>query len=221
MEPHAKKQGWIWGSLLVLLGVVLLIEAFTDLTAWMWVAILVIAGFGAFAAYLTDRGNWGLLIPAYVMWAIALLIALITLNVLRDELIATFVLAVIALPFLVSFLRDRSRWGLLIPVYILLAVGVMVALIGVGALNDLLIPAYVMFAIAIPFFVVYVRNRQQWWPLIPGGIMAVIGLSFLLAEAAAQYIGAVALVAVGIWIVVRQFVRKEPSGTGSDEPPEE
>jgi hypothetical protein len=222
MESRAnKKQGWIWGGLLVVLGVVLLIEAITDLTAWMWVAILVVAGFGAFAAYLTDRANWGLLIPAYVMWAIAVLVALITLDVLRDELIATYVLAVIAVPFLVTYLRDRSQWGLLIPVYILLAVGVMVALIGVGALNDLLIPAYVMFAVAIPFFVVYARDRKQWWPLIPGGIMTVIGLSFLIAEDAAQYIAAVALVAVGIWIVARQFLRKEPTGTASDEPPVE
>jgi membrane protease YdiL (CAAX protease family) len=65
-----------------------------------------------------------------------------------------------ALPFLVVFLRDRNKWG--------------------G-----LIPAYVLFAVAIPFFVVYARNSQQWWALIAGGILAVIGLPFLIAEAAA------------------------------------
>ncbi|NIN64744.1 MAG: hypothetical protein GTO63_08590, partial [Anaerolineae bacterium] len=84
-----------------------------------------------------------------------------------------YVLAAIALPFLVAFLRDRSRWGLLIPAYVLLAVGVMVVLIEGGLLSDLLIPAYVLFAIAIPFFVVYARDPKQWWPLIPGGILAV------------------------------------------------
>jgi threonine/homoserine/homoserine lactone efflux protein len=62
-------------------------------------------------------------------------------------------------------------------------VGVMVGLIGLGVLDDLLIPTYVMFAIAIPFFVVYARDTKQWWALIPGGIMVVIGLSFLVAEA--------------------------------------
>jgi hypothetical protein len=197
----------IWGGLLILVGVALLVEAYTDLSAWAWVALLIVAGFLAFGVYLTDRSEWALLIPAYVMWAIALLVALIELNVLRDESVATFVLAVIALPFLAVFLRDRAQWWLLIPAYALLAIGVMVGLIGAGILDDLLVPAYVMFAIAIPFLVVYARDRKLWWSLIPGGIMAVIGLSFLLAEAAIEYVAAAALILVGVWLLVRQFTR--------------
>ena len=207
MKSQVGKQGMMWGGLLILVGVALLVEGYIDLSAWAWVALLIAAGFLAFGAYLTDRSEWALLIPAYVMWAIALLVALIELNVLRDESVATFVLAVIALPFLVAFLRDRAQWWLLIPAYALLAVGVMVGLIGAGVLDDLLVPAYVMFAIAIPFFVVYARDRKQWWFLIPGGIMAVIGLSFLLAEAAIEYVAAAALILVGVWLLVRQFIR--------------
>jgi hypothetical protein len=219
----------IWGGLLILFGVMALIETYTDLTAWVWVAILAAAGLVVFGVYLTDRSQWGLLIPAYVLWAVAGLIALITLNILRDESVATYVLAAIALPFLVAFLRDRSRWGLLIPAYVLLAVGVMVGLLGVGVLSDLLIPAYVLLAIAIPFFVVYARDPKQWWPLIPGGVLAVVGLSFLIAEAAVQYVGPAVLVLVGVWILVRQFTREEPTtpdapappGPEADEPPAE
>ena len=197
----------MWGGLLILVGVALLVEGYTDLSAWAWVALLIVAGFLAFGVYLTDRSEWALLIPAYVMWAIALLVALTELNVLRDESVATFVLAVIALPFLAVFLRDRAQWWLLIPAYALLAIGVMVGLIGAGILDDLLVPAYVMFAIAIPFLVVYARDRKLWWSLIPGGIMAVIGLSFLLAEAAIEYVAAAALILVGVWLLVRQFTR--------------
>jgi hypothetical protein len=207
MKSQVGKQGMIWGGLLILVGVALLVEAYTDLSAWAWVALLIVAGFLAFGVYLTDRSEWALLIPAYVMWAIALLVALIELNVLRDESVATFVLAVIALPFLAVFLRDRAQWWLLIPAYALLAIGVMVGLIGAGILDDLLVPAYVMFAIAIPFLVVYARDRKLWWSLIPGGIMAVIGLSFLLAEAAIEYVAAAALILVGVWLLVRQFTR--------------
>jgi hypothetical protein len=98
------------------------------------VAILAAAGLGVFGIYLTDHSQWGLLIPAYVLWAVAGLIALTTLNILRDESVATYVLAAIALPFLVAFLRDCSRWGLLIPAYVLLAVGVMIVLTERGAL---------------------------------------------------------------------------------------
>jgi hypothetical protein len=207
MKSQVEKQGMIWGGLLILVGVALLVEAYIDLSAWVWVAILIVAGFIAFGVYLTDRSEWALLIPAYVMWAIALLVTLIELNVLRDESVATFVLAVIALPFLAVFLRDRAQWWLLIPAYALLAIGVMVGLIGAGVLDDLLVPAYVMFAIAIPFLVVYARDRKLWWSLIPGGIMAVIGLSFLLAEAAIEYVAAAALILVGVWLLVRQFTR--------------
>ena len=207
MKSQVGKQGMMWGGLLILVGVALLVEGYTDLSAWAWVALLIVAGFIAFGVYLTDRSEWAMLIPAYVMWAIALLVALIELNVLRDESVATFVLAVIALPFLAVFLRDRAQWWWLIPAYALLVIGVMVGLIGAGILDDLLVPAYVMFAIAIPFFVVYARDRKLWWSLIPGGIMAVIGLSFLLAEAAIEYVAAAALILVGVWLLVRQFTR--------------
>lgn len=227
MESQAGKQSLVWGGLLILFGVMALVEAYTDLSAWVWVAILAAAGLGVFGVYLTDRSQWGLLIPAYVLWAVAGLIALTTLNILRDELIATYVLAAVALPFLVAFLRDRSQWGLLIPACVLLAVGVMIPLIEAGVLSELLIPAYVMFAIAIPFFAVYARDPRQWWPLIPGGIMAVIGLAFLVAEAAVQYVGPAVLVIAGVWILVRVFTRREPTapdaptptGPEADEPP--
>ncbi len=209
MKTQSRNQGLVWGSLLIFFGVVGLLEVYTDLTAWAWVAVLTVAGLGIFGIYLSNRTEWGLLIPAYVMWAVAALIALIELGILRDEPIATFVLTAIALPFLVGYLRNREQWGLLIPAYVLLAVGVMVWLIGLGILNDLLIPAYVMFAVAIPFLVVFSRNSQHWWALIPGGIMTIIGLSFLIAEAAVGYIIPAVLILTGIWILVRQYIRRE------------
>ncbi len=267
MKLQAKRQELVWGGLLIVFGVVGLLETYTDLTEWVWVAILAATGLAVFGVYLTDRSQWGILIPAYVLWAVAGLIALITLNVLRDQSVATYVLTAIALPFLVAFLRDRKRWGLLIPAYVLLAVGVMVGLIGArvledesiatyvltaialpflvvflrnraqrwalipaygllvigvmvgligqGVLDELLIPAYIMFVIATPFLVVYARNPKQGWALIPGGAMAVIGLSFLVAEflvaeAAVQYVAPAALILAGVWVLARQFTRKEP-----------
>jgi len=219
MKSQVRRQHLVWGGLLILFGVVALVETFTALTTWAWVAILAAAGLGVFGVYLTDRSDWGLLIPAYVLWTVAGLIALITLNILRDESIATYVLAAIALPFLVVFLRNRDQWWALIPAYVLLAIGVMVGLIEQGVLSDYLVPAYVLFAIAIPFFVVYARNTNLWWALIPGGILAVIGLAFLIAEAMVEYVAPAVVILAGVWILVRQFTRKEPTAPDAPAPP--
>ncbi len=266
MKLQSRNQALIWGSLLIIFGVVGLVESFIDLTPWAWVAILAATGLGIFGIYLRDRSEWWPLIPAYALWAIAGLLALVELSVLRGEFLAAYVLFTIALPFIVVFLRDRSQWWALIPAYVMLAVaamvllsetvllpaafeatfvltaialpflvvylrnraqwwplipayvlmsiGVMIPLEELGFLNDFLVPAYVMFVIALPFFVVYIRNPKQWWPLIPGGIMAAIGLSFLLVEAF-QYVFPALVILVGLWVLIRSFTRKEPL---NDEP---
>ena len=261
MELKSRNQALVWGSLLIIFGVVGLVESFTDLSVWAWVAILAATGLGIFGIYLRDRSEWWPLIPAYALWVVAGLLALVELNVLRGEFLAAYVLSAIALPFITVFLRDRSQWWALIPAYVLLAVaamillgetvllpdafeatfvltaialpflvvyvrnrtqwwplipayvllsiGVMIPLEELGVLSDFLIPAYVMFVIAIPFFIVYFRNPKQWWPLIPGGIMTAIGLSFLLVEAF-QYVFPALVILVGFWILMRSFTRKEP-----------
>ena len=210
MKSRSKSQGLVWGGLLIFFGAMMLVELFTDLSAWVWFAVLALIGVGILALYLKDRSERGLLITAYVILVIAGLVALINLGVLRDESVAAYVLIAIALPFVLVYAQDRSNWRRLIPAYVLVAVALMVALIGGGVLDDLLIPAYVMFAIAIPFFVVYLRDRTRRWPLIPGGIMAIIGLSFLIAESAIQYVVIVGLIGAGVWILVRQFIGGEP-----------
>ncbi|MCK5317849.1 MAG: hypothetical protein KAJ55_08030, partial [Anaerolineales bacterium] len=266
MKLQSRNQALVWGSLLIIFGVVGLVESFTDLTTWTWAAILAATGLGIFGVFLRDRSEWWPLIPAYALWATAGLLALVELNVLDGVFLAAYILPTIALPFIVVFLRDRSQWWALIPAYVLLAVaamlllsetvllpdafqatfiltaialpflvvyllnraqwwplipayvllsiGVMIPLEELGVLSDFLVPAYVMFVIAIPFFVVYIRNPKQWWPLIPGGIMTTIGLSFLLVEAF-QYVFPALVILVGLWVLMRSFTRKE---TLSDEP---
>jgi len=226
MKSSANKQALVGGGLLILFGALSLLEVYTDLGPWIWVTILAVAGLGVYGIYAMDRSEKWMLIVSYVLLVVAGLVTLVTLNVLRDEAIATYVLIAIALPFLLVFLRNREQWWALIPAYVLTAVGVMVGLTGLGVLDDLLIPAYVMFAIAIPFFVVFARDTKKWWALIPGGVLAVIGLSFLIAEASVQYIAPAALIIVGVWVLVRQFVRKEPDQPESiaaeiEEPPVE
>jgi hypothetical protein len=206
--------------MLILFGIAGLLATYIDLSIWAWVAILAAGGLAVLIIYLTDRSMQELLIPIYVLWVIAAFLALIELNILRDQIIATYVLAAIGLPFLVVYLRNRAEWWYLIPAYVMLAIAGLVALTGARVVQDRLVPAYVMFAIAIPFMVVYVRNRANWWALIPGGIMAIIGTAFLLTRAIARVIVPVIVILGGLGIMIRQFTRKEPVAAETPEPTE-
>jgi hypothetical protein len=209
----------VWGGTLILVGMLLLVNQFVELSAWVWAGMFALAGLGALGLYLTDRSDWAMLLVSYIALAIALRIALAELNVLRGDAVAFYVLSAVALPLLAVFVRDRAQWWAVIPAYILLAVAVMIWLIGRGVLGDLLIRSYVLFAVALPFFVVYARDRSPWWALIPGGIMAIVGLSFLIAEGAVEVIGAVVLILIGVGILVRLFTRRAPPAeTGPPEP---
>ena len=219
MKSRSGRVGAIWGVFLILLGVILMVEVFVDLTAWAWVAFLTAAGFGAFGIYLTDRSDRGVLIPAYVLWVIAGLVALIELAILRDETVAVYVLIAIALPFLVGFSRNRTQRGFLIPAYVLFAVAGMIALQAVDVFEGNVVTAYIMFAIAVPFIAVYARDTKQKWALFPGGIMAIIGLSFLLTADLFRYAGPAAVILVGIWILYRAFFSKAPASASPVEPP--
>lgn len=211
MKADKRKQNMVWGGLLIIFGVLGLLQTFIDISVWAWVAILGAAGLGVLAVYLTDRSSKFLLIPVYVLWVVAIFLVLLTLDILQDAFVASFVLTAIAIPFILVFLQDRSRWGFLIPAYVLLAVGLMVPLLESGVLSDSLVPSYVMFTIAIPFFAVYLWNRQHWWALIPAGILLIISFAFLLAEAAVEIIIPAVLILVGIGILLRQFLRGAPS----------
>jgi uncharacterized membrane protein HdeD (DUF308 family) len=209
MNTKSRKQGLVLGGLLIVFGILALIENFIDLGVWIWVAVLVIGGLAVYAIYATDRKEKWILIISYVMLAVAGLLTLLEFEVLQDAFVATYVLLAIALPFLLAFLSNRENWGLLIPAYVLTVIAVMVPLIEIGLLEDIMIAAYILFSIAIPFFVVYLRNSSNWWALIPAGILSVIAASFLIAQAAVEYVFAAALIVAGILIVVRQFTRKD------------
>jgi hypothetical protein len=205
MDKYPNRQNLMWGFLLIVFGVASLIDSVITLHVWWWVTILFFAGGITIAVFWTERSNWAYLVPAFVLWSISGLLILFTLKIIHNEAVATYVLIVIALPFIIGFLRDRTRWGLIIPAYVLFSVGLMVGLIGLHWLNDFLIPTYVMFAIALPFLLVYLLNPIRRWSLIPGGITGIIGLAFLLATPSARISIPSVLVIIGLWIIAMQL----------------
>jgi hypothetical protein len=171
------KQALIWSGTSILVGALLLVDRMAALSPWVWAACLGAAGLGALGLYLADRSDSLVLFEAYLLWAVAGLIALVPTGVLRDEAVAAYVLLAIALPFVGIFVRDRRQWRALIPAYPLIAIVGAIGLAQSGLFGDDLISAYILIALAVPFFAVYARDRRRRWALIPGGILALLGLS--------------------------------------------
>jgi len=210
MKAKGTKQILLWSIVLIVLGVLVLVNQAVELSPWVWAGCLAAAGLVGLFMFWLDTSDWLVLLAAYVLLAVAFLIGLVATEILRDEAVAFFVLIAIALPFLGVYIRNRAQWWALIPAYTMLAVVGVIALAEIAGASDNLVTAYVMFVIALPFFFVYARNRSQWWFLIPAGIMAAIGIGFLLTEAAAAIVGAVLLICVGLWSLLRFVRRKEP-----------
>jgi hypothetical protein len=256
MDSMIKKQNMGWGILLICAGISAIFEQYTEVSAWYQLAVFFVGGLVSLALFFGDRSNWLLLIPTYIMlfiavigaiaildiidgdllgafvlvliaapflviylknknnwwaiipsfilFAIALMLFLTSVNVLSDDLIGPFVLFSIAIPFLVVYFRNKENWWALIPAYTMIVIGIMVGLIETDILRSMLIPAYVFLAIAIPFFVVYFRNKDYWWALIPGGILGLVGFGFLLSESIGEFLLPAALIAAGLWMVLRK-----------------
>ena len=204
----SKNESIVWGGLLVLFGFLAAAENFYKINAWVWVGTLAVGGFGSYFVYSKDRSEKSLLIISYVMLAVSLMLGLIVTNLLQGEFVAVYILICVATPFLYYYFRSgNSNWGLLIPAYTLFAVALMLLLVGFNLLNGLLIAAFVNFAVALPFFYVYFKNKKHWWALIPGGVTAVVALSFMISSSA-KFVGPATLIVAGIWLLSRQFTNK-------------
>jgi hypothetical protein len=263
METKSNKRDIGWGVLMITFGVAALFNIFGSLTEWAMVGLLALGGLVCLVIFLTDRKDWVLLIPAYILLAIALIATLAITNLLQGDILASGVLAIVGTPFLVVYLFNRAEnwwalipawvlfsvgimilgiglgilqggilplyvlaaiglpflvvyftnraenWWALIPAWVMISIGFMIALIDLRILNDLAIPAYVMFAIALPFLVVYFTNRKgNRWALIPAGVTGAIGIGFFAGTNLAQYVIPLVLIGVGALVLFGSFARR-------------
>lgn len=165
------------GIVTIIISIMALVNNLIEVDFEVWISL---AGFGLsflmfLWAYFVDREAYAA-VGAYVMAAIMGMIVITTWFSLEGVIIPTFVLAAIALPFLLAWLNNQQNWGMLIPAYVLLAI------IPILYMNETikaeLVPAYVLTAIALPFLMAYFTTRKLGW-LIPSGIMLVVALSFV------------------------------------------
>ena len=145
------KRSTVCGISLITIGVQAAIDQFTPLPDTTAIIILALGGLAALGVYLTDKSDWGLLVPVYVLWVIAGIVAFTKWADTDSNLVPAAILFLIALPFLAVFYRDQKeyQWAL-IPAYVLLVI-IPIILFGDSRTVSDFVATYVLTVIAIPF----------------------------------------------------------------------
>jgi hypothetical protein len=126
----------------------------------------------------------------------------------------------LGLIFLVAYALSR-QYGFLIPGAILTGLGVGVALIETQTLTGEGEGGVIVLALGVGFLAIWLidllvsRSRPGgWWPLIPGGIMTIVGAAILSGnESWLENLGQwwpVIFIIIGVWILVERYLRRQP-----------
>lgn len=79
--------------------------------------------------------------------------------------------------FLYVFLSNREHWWAIIPGFVLISIGALIALErfvpqGIGDWGGMLVVSGIGFA----FWAIYFVKREHWWAIIPGSVMLIIAI---------------------------------------------
>jgi hypothetical protein len=183
-------------------SIILLPESFGEVGGAVFLGSL---AFSFWYIYLTDRSRrWWAIIPAGVLTALSLLIVA---SEYFEEFSGAIVLGGIGITFFIVYLTNTAeRWWALIPGGVLATLaGMTIAAERVGEFQT---AGFFFLGLALTFLLVALLARMKWayWPALVLGVMGLLALGSLLNFA--NYIWAVALIAVGGFLIVRYFVRQ-------------
>ncbi|MFP3895339.1 MAG: hypothetical protein ACLFV5_00670 [Anaerolineales bacterium] len=200
----------IFGLLLVLLGALLLLQNLGILPFWtiIWIVLFAAGGVALLYIFFSDPEKWWALIPGFILLGISALILLGEFFPAAEDTIGgPFFLLAISASFWIIYLIHREHWWAIIPGGVLLSVAVVAALENVALGFD---PGgIVLLGIGLTFLLlamVPIEGMRMRWPLIPGGILLLIGIVVMAGEVAVlQYVWPAALILGGLYLVVRNF----------------
>jgi hypothetical protein len=153
---------------------------------------------------LRSRVVWGVLL---VLMGVLFLLESLNILVLGAAWAVLFAFGGLAFGY--TFLENRSNWWAIIPAMTLLGIGAIIALDALlPQLGDVLGGSVFLLALSLSFLIIYaVTGAEQWWALIPGGIL----LSLALLIGLETYIGddlfaGLFLLAIGLTFAVVYLV---------------
>ena len=202
-----------WGVVLLVFAGVLLADALhiielDQFSDQVWVVVFGLLSAFFFITYvISGIKNWGWLFPAFIFAALAVT-AEMALSGTDDSYLGAPILAGIALPFLVGFLLNRKRWGLLIPAFVLIVLSLTTLLADVvpGEWIGGMIPI----AIGLPFLVAWLLNRKRWGLLIPGLILTLSGILTLVSSyTSGEWVGTIVMYAIALSFLVVYLVNRK------------
>jgi predicted permease len=122
------------------------------------------------------RVEWRVLVGILLV-AVGALLLLQTLGIFR--FVWDFVWSILFLAggvaFLVAFLGREEDWWAVIPGMALLGIGALIGLSIIG-LGEIIGGAVFLGALSLSFWLVYLRRRENWWAVIPGGVLLTLAV---------------------------------------------
>ncbi|HLF25498.1 MAG TPA: hypothetical protein VJG32_04115 [Anaerolineae bacterium] len=102
--------------------------------------------------------------------------------------------------FLLTALTNWSLWGALFPGFVLLGMAAVIYLSESTTASGNLVGSVFLSSIALPFWIVALIRRANWWAIIPAGVITVLASMPLLSETrlSGQAVGGIFFLGLGI-----------------------
>ncbi|MCX7680501.1 MAG: hypothetical protein N2508_00790 [Anaerolineae bacterium] len=217
-RPEVTTLTTLGGIILIAMGLLFLLENLGVLRgafALLWALVFGVGGGLFLYVFLMDRARWWAVIPGGALIGIMLMIALDQLAPdLSSEWGGAVFMACLGLAFWVVYLVAREHWWAIIPGGTMLTIALVIAL---SSLEGFEPGGVFLLGLGLTFgllALVPTREGRMKWPLIPAGVLTLIGLALLFAAAdILSYLLPVALILAGLYLIFR-MVRGSSSQKG-------
>jgi hypothetical protein len=187
-----KTWHYLIGLFLILLGALMLLSEVLDFkfSAALF-GVIMLAGSAIFLIpVIRTKANWWALLPGLPLALMGLALVFKAIAPTSEDLVGTGFLVGLGLAFIIIYLLHHHYWWALIP-------GVILTGIGVAALVDVFVPAAsanlvsftVLGSIGLAFLLVFFAKRQNWWALIPAGVLVSVAVMVLTNLVGLLFIG--------------------------------